>query len=274
MTIEHYETHEPVRLYVELERGLVDIAAADTQETTVEAEGPDADRVVVERNGREISVIGPKQGARFFGLSHGISLRITVPTDSDAMVKTGSADVTTHGRLSDLRVKSGSGDVQIDVLAGPGLLETGSGDIAVEYAEGPMRVKSGSGDLAVRTAASEVSASTGSGDITIGTAHAGTSVKTGSGDLQISHAHGDVAMTSGSGDLTIGTAHRGSLQLKGASSDVHVGIPAGLPVWTDISTVTGDVRSGLGGVGAPEDGQEYVELYCRTVSGDITLVQV
>jgi DUF4097 and DUF4098 domain-containing protein YvlB len=68
--------------------------------------------------------------------------------------------------------------------------------------------------------------------------------------------------------------HRGRLTAKNVSGDVRVGIPAGIPVWTDISSVTGSVRSDLDGAGEPSDGQDYIELRARTVSGDVYLRQL
>jgi len=38
--------------------------------------------------------------------------------------------------------------------------------------------------------------------------------------------------------------------------------------------VTGSIRSDLDSVGAPQDGQDHIELQARTVSGDILLRQV
>jgi DUF4097 and DUF4098 domain-containing protein YvlB len=99
-------------------------------------------------------------------------------------------------------------------------------------------------------------------------------VKTGSGDLKVVTANSDISLSTGSGDLRIGTARRGRVSVKGASSDIQIGIPAGTPVWADINTVTGSVHSNLESVGAPQEGQEHVELQARTVSGDIVLSQV
>ena len=79
-------------------------------------------------------------------------------------------------------------------------------------------------------------------------------------------------MTTGSGDTVIRTATRGRITSKGASGDVRIGVPAGTPVWTDITTVSGTVRSGLEGVGEPEPGADYVEVRATTVSGDVHLI--
>ncbi len=135
-------------------------------------------------------------------------------------------------------------------------------------------MKSGSGDVSVGTCLGNLQVSTGSGDVEVGTSNARAVVKTGSGDLHVVTANADVSLATGSGDLTIGTARRGKVSAKGASSDVLIGIPAGTPVWADINTVTGSIRSDLESVGAPQEGQDHIELQARTVSGDILLRQV
>ena len=119
-----------------------------------------------------------------------------------------------------------------------------------------------------------VAVSTGSGDVEIGSADGPTVVKTGSGDLKVVDARNDVSLTTGSGDLVIGAAQRGRLTAKGASGDVQVGIRAGVPVWTDISTLSGEIRSSLRGAGEPQEGADHVELRAKTVSGDILLTEV
>lgn len=269
-----FETPEPIDLVVEIGRGRVRIFAVETTETMVEVEGPDAEEVAVTFEDNLLRVIGPKHNGGFFGKEHGLEVSITLPTDSNAAVKTGSADVQSEGRLNDVRVKSGSGDVTCDTFAGAGSIETGSGDVEISEAHAELQVKSGSGDVSVGNVVKELSISTGSGDVEVGTTNGRTVVKTGSGDLHVVTANADVSLSTGSGDLTVGTARRGKVSAKGASSDVRIGIPAGTPVWADINTVSGSVRSNLESVGAPEDGQDHIELQARTVSGDIVLTQV
>ena len=55
---------------------------------------------------------------------------------------------------------------------------------------------------------------------------------------------------------------------------MHVGVPAGVPVWTDITTVSGEIRSNLTGAGEPRDGADHVEVRASTVSGDVVLTEV
>jgi DUF4097 and DUF4098 domain-containing protein YvlB len=274
MAQHHFETHEPVDLYVEIGKGTVDITATETTESRVDISGRDADLVEVEQSGRRISVVAPRQRAGFFGGDSKLDVTITVPLRSDLAARTGSADVTVTGTVGTTHIKTGSGDVRTDDLAGPALVETGSGDVNIQVANGELRVKSGSGGVRVRHAESAVAASTGSGDVEIGTSNGPAAVKTGSGDLKVIDANTDVSLVTGSGDLLVGTAHRGRFTMKGASGDVHIGIPAGLPVWTDISTLSGAIRSNLESAGEPAEGADHVELRAKTVSGDIVLTQV
>lgn len=267
----HFETLRPVQLYVELGAGTIQVTADDTTESRVAVTGRDADRVVVDFDGEHLSVVAPKNRTGF--LDRKLDIVIAVPTASRLQVKSGSADVVGRGRYAAVHVRTGSGDVAIAEVAGDGLVETGSGDIRVDAATGELRIKSGSGDIDIDEAGDAVSISTGSGDVRIGTSRGPASVKTGSGDLKVSRAEADVSLSTGSGDLVIGAAHRGRVTAKGASGDVHVGIPAGVPVWTDLSTVTGRISSGLTGAGEPEPGADYVELRAKSVSGDIVLTE-
>lgn len=270
-----FETPDPISVYVEIGKGRVRIIAGDTAQTRVEVEGQDADDVEVGLEAGRLSVIGPKQnGGGWFGKDRDLDVTVELPTDSAVAVKTGSADIIVEGQVKDTRLKTGSGDVTCDTFSGSALVETGSGDVEVAEAHAELNVKSGSGDVSVGTCLGSLQVSTGSGDVEIGTSNARAVVKTGSGDLLVTTANADVSLSTGSGDLSIGTARRGRVSAKGASSDVLIGIPAGTPVWADINTVTGSIRSDLESVGAPQEGQDHIELQARTVSGDIVLRQV
>ncbi len=265
-----FETPEPVQLYVENGSGHIDVTAADVATTEVRVEGKLADQVQVVHDRGQVSVIAPK--ARGIFGDQQLEMHIVVPGDSGIVVRSGSADVRVTGRVSTAKVKSGSGDVSLERLGGPGSIDTGSGDVSLTEAVGELRVRSGSGDFSADHLQAATSVSTGSGDIRVETAAAPVVVKTGSGDLEIAHAADDVTMTTGSGDTVIRHATRGRITSKGASGDVRIGVPVGTPVWTDITTVSGTVRSGLEGVGEPEPGADYVEVRATTVSGDVHLL--
>lgn len=267
-----FEGSGPVELVVELGRGSVRVRAAETTGVEVRIEGRGADQVQVEQHGRRITVIAPRH-RHLFGGDPSLHLDVTVPEDSDLAIRTGSADVTVEGRVGSGRLRSGSGDLRVESLGGPGTIESGSGDVRIDAALGDVRVKSGSGEVELGRTSAAVVVSTGSGDVTIAQPEGPTSVKTGSGDLVVQEASADVALSTGSGDLAVALARRGRITVHGASGDVRVGVPEGLPVWTDITTVSGEIRSGLTGAGEPAAGQDHLEVRATTVSGDVVLVR-
>ena len=268
-----FSTPRPTSLYVEIASGDLAVHAEDTDRTSIDVDGKYADEVVVEQRGDEIVVIAPKHRVGLFG-DQDLRVRATVPTGSELATKLGSADVTASGRLGAARIRTGSGDVRLDDVADEVVVETGSGDLDVESAGGELRAKSGSGDITVSRLGGPGSISTGSGDVRIETAAGPVAVKSGSGDLRVREARGDVELGTASGDLYVDRLHRGRLTAKNVSGDIHVGIPAGIPVWTDITSMTGSVSSHLEGAGQPGEGEDYIELRAKTVSGDITLEQL
>ncbi|HET6166761.1 MAG TPA: DUF4097 family beta strand repeat-containing protein [Marmoricola sp.] len=266
-----FTTPDPVALHVEVGSGTVTIDAIETDESTVTITGPRADEFVVELSGRNLAVVAPR--GRFFGTDKH-DVRVVVPEGSDVSTRTGSADTETSGPLGTVMLKTGSGDVEVARADGSMVVESGSGDVRCHEAGDAVRIKSGSGDIDLGDVRGRTGISTGSGDVVIGVAHETTVVKTGSGDLEVKRTESDVSLTTASGDLVIRHAPRGRITAKNVSGDVRIGIPSGTPVWTDVNSVSGAVKSDLQSVGKPAEGQDYVELRATTVSGDVHLVQV
>lgn len=271
-----HDFHTPgsLRLLVENGRGTVDIEATETEESTVRISGRDADEVDVTYDDGQLSVVALQRRTGFHAGDSALHMTIGVPFGVHLRIKTGSADVTARGTFGPTQVKSGSGDVRLDTLGAASQIETGSGSVSIDSAHAELEIKSGSGQVAASHTKSSVAVSTGSGDIELGTTAGPAVAKTGSGDFRVVEALSDVSLSTGSGDLLVETARQGRIQVKGASGDVRIGIPAGIPVWTDISTVSGDIRSDLDGAGEPIEGGDYIEVRAKTASGDITLHQI
>ena len=254
MTEHHFNTPDPVQLSAENGSGRVHVTATETSETHVVVTGRHADEVEVTQQGRAIRIAPPRRRTGFFG-DDSLDIDISLPIGSDLNIRTGSADVSTQGPVGSMQVKTGSGDVDIE-----------------ESCE-DVQVKSGSGDVRIGEAQASAAVSTGSGDVEIGRNRGPVVVKTGSGDVRFREATTEVSVMTGSGDLTIDTARNGRFHAKGASGSIHVGIPAGTPVWTDISTLSGRIHSDVEGAGEPVEGAAHVELRASTVSGDVVLSQ-
>ena len=269
-----FHTPGPISLYVEVGSGGVTVHTDEVAETVVDVNGKYVDDVLVEQRGDEIVVVARQRGGSFLGRSHEVDVHVSMPFDSRLATKLGSADLRVMGRIGESTLRTGSGDVRLEDVAGDIYVESGSGDFGADEIRGDLRVKSGSGDVVVESVDGSATISTGSGDVQIGTATGALQVKSGSGDLRDDDALHHVGLSTASGDLVVGQVHRGQLTAKNVSGDIRVGVPSGVPVWTDISTLTGSVRSSLEGAGEPEEGQDYIELRAKTVSGDILLEQL
>lgn len=243
----------PAKLFVEFDKGNLEVQATETDETIVEIDGEDAESLVVEQSGDTINITDPHKGP--FSRSRRYDISVTVPVHSQLRARTGSADIATQGVLRAAWLQTGSGDVRIDRVSEEFQVETGSGDVEADTLDGRASIKAGSGD------------------IRIGTVH-DLNTKTGAGSVEIDEVEGDVSHSTGAGDIAIHSVSAGRISVKGASSDVRIGIPNGTPVWTDINTVTGRCSSTVESAGAPAAGEPYVELRTTTVSGDITLIGI
>ena len=273
-----FDTPDPIELHVENGRGIIDVTATDTTETTVHISGDRADAFEVRdfadgKEPRRIAIIAPRRDGGFFAKDHKADIVVVMPAASGLVVKSGSADVFTHGQLGATRVDSGSGDLSLDLIDGPAQLQTGSGNVGVEHLNGDAQVKSGSGDVQIARVDGSLVVSTGSGDVRVGAARASVAIKTGSGDAQVVSLSDDLVYTTGSGDLVVVSADAGRITAKTASGDVRVGVTAGTPVWTDIRTVSGRLQSDLPQTGEPVDDQTFLEVRAATASGDVTLHQ-
>jgi Putative adhesin len=267
-----YPADNSAFLTVEIESGSVEVAATDTDQVAVELSGSGADDTLVERDGDRLTITGPR--SRGFSRSRAVHARITAPSGSDLVTRLGSAPVTASGALGAVRIATGSGDVELAEVTGNAEVRTGSGDVRARRIGGESNLKSGSGDITVGELIGASRLATGSGDITVRHAEDAVSAKSGSGDVRVQEAGPKADLASATGYLEVHRLATGKADLKNVSGNIRVGIPAGTPVWTDIATGTGRVRSGLEPTGAPTDGQPYVELTARTTTGDVYLDQL
>lgn len=268
-----FETPNPPDLAIEIGSGRVEVLAGETNgRTLVTVTGKGAEETTVEQQGNTISIIGPRSrhGFSFTFGSNQLSVRVSTPRGSSLATKLGSADLVATGALSTCSLRSGSGDTQLEDV---GTLEvtSGSGDLQVGAVTGNASVRNGSGEVRIGSATGAVEAVTGSGDIWLGGVGGPVSAKSGSGDVRIERSEHGARVTTASGDIAVDRLGGGSLEARTASGDLAVGVAHGLPAWTDIHTLTGDVTSTLASLGQPAEGEPYVELRLRSVSGDIVV---
>lgn len=270
--MEHtFTTASAPTVHVELGAGSLRIIAAATDTTQVAVTGPDADRVEVQQLRDHISIVAPRQRLGFLGEEHEAHVEVTAPSGARLVAKLGSADTSAEGELTEVALRAASGDVDLATVLGNCQIGVGSGDITLHSA-GTASLKSASGSVRIGTITGSLAVSTGSGEVSVEQLGKEAVVKTGSGSLAVERGDGSLIYATGSGDLRIGAVPRGKVVANTASGDARIGVPPGTPVWADLNSLTGAVRSDLASAGRPGPGQEHVELRVTSVSGDIDLV--
>ena len=272
-----FDTPEPIDLYVENGRGLVDVTATPPRRrpSGSPASAPRSSTSATCRRARDPPHRDHRAAAQRRLLRQGprAEVLVEVPVASGLDAKVGSSDVASHGRFDDTRVDAGSGDISLDVVDGDTVVQSGSGDLVAEHLAGEARVKTGSGD--VRRAPRRLQPRRH--DRQRGRARRRRRRRGGHQD-RVRRRPGRHARRRGRlhhrvGDLVVGEAASGRVTAKTASGDVRIGVRAGTPVWTDVRTASGRLSSSLPSTGEPAADQPYLEVRATTASGDVTLHQ-
>jgi DUF4097 and DUF4098 domain-containing protein YvlB len=265
-----FDTPGEVLVRVANEAGEVRIETTDGPTTDVELEAlrdddathsaiADARVETRERRGRtEVIVEIPRRGGgRLLSRGPEVGVRVHCPHGADLEVSTASADVIARGRLGAVTAQTASGQLELGVANGEVKVSTASGDVTVAEVGGAATIKTASGDVAVRVAGAALSANTASGDVAV------------------TEARGPLVISTVSGDQAIRSIGTGEVKLQAVSGDVEVGIPPGLRLWIDASSVSGSMSSDLDLEDEQPAGEgEVVELRVRTVSGDVRIQRV
>lgn len=161
-------------------------------------------------------------------------LYVQVPEHTNVSVDAASADLSMAGTLGDVRVRTASGDVRADIVE-------------------RLDVSSASGDVNVRRVTGRLVASTASGDIRADRVDDDCHCGTASGDVRIDCCAGD------------------AVEVKTVSGDIQLGLPSGIRVDPDISTLSGRTRLPQPRPTTTDAPRRNVRVRLRAVSGDITI---
>ena len=242
--LERFATPGPLTLRLRVPAGEIRIETVDGEETTVELEPLRNDDVTLaaiedarvelrERSGgHELRVEIAERGSTsrlgfLFSRSPEVLVRVSCPPGADVSARSRSADVEARGRF-------GSFD-----------LETVSGDVDAGELDGDAHVKAVSGDVRIERVGREAEIQTVSGDVLIARSGGAATLQSVSGDLALRDAGGAVTLNSVSGDQSTENAGAGPVSAQSVSGDIRVGVRAGVRVWIDAASRSGDVSSQL-----------------------------
>ena len=112
-------------------------------------------------------------------------------------------------------------------------------------------------------AAGEVHASSASGDIRVGTVGGALTASSASGDVSADRVGGDVEVGTTSGDVRLKRCDGDDIAVKTVSGDITIGLPSGIRVLPEISTLSGSTSLPTGPVAAADVPKRTVRLRVR-----------
>lgn len=245
---ERFTVIDHVHIDVELAAGSVLVRTAAAGAVTVSVDAANADDFAIAFLGDTVVV---HQGRR----SRSARLVIEVPTGSDVSLKGASVDVSARGALGALRSRTASGDIDADDVV----------RLDVSVASGEARVG------LVRT---DATFTTTSGDVVVRSVGGRLAAALASGDLRVEHVLGDVDAGTASGDVTLGRCDGAAIAIRTLSGDIRLGLPSGIRVEPEISTLSGRVvlpQAAPAGSAATGSDRRPVRVRLRSVSGDIRI---
>jgi Putative adhesin len=244
---ERWEVGERPSLDVRVPVGTVEVFAGDAGALSLTIDASDADDFEIFKTGDRISVRHPSRWVR-----RGRNSRIVahVPIGTDVELTSTSGEVRLVGTLGVVRVHTASGDIEV-------------GDAA------RLDITSASGSLSCGDVSGEAHVSSISGDCTMHSVGGRLDATLTSGDLRLDVCNGDMTVVSTSGDIRIGRCGGSDIAVRSISGDVRLGLPSGIRVDADISTLSGRATLPDPVPSTDHADRRQVRLQLKTVSGDI-----
>lgn len=246
---EQFTTGDRAHLEVSVAAGTIEVVAGSTGVVRVTIDAKDTEGFDVFQIGDTVTI---REESRWRSRNQRVRVIVEAPTGFDLSVQAGSADITTRGRAGVVKTRTGSGDLDVDQAA-------------------RIDAKSGSGSIRVDGVAGDAHISAASGDVTVGTAGGQFDASTASGDVSARRLAGAAEIGTASGDATVGRADGDAITIKTLSGDIRLGLPTGIRVEPDISTMSGKVALPTP-ASAPElEDRRTVRVRLSSMSGDIRI---
>lgn len=276
-----FPTPAPIEASLDLAVADVSVAASERTDTVVEVRprNPADDRDVqaaeqtkVELADGVLTVRMPKKQLYLFGKPGAVDIAVALPEGSRLRVRTALGSVRCTGQLGDTHIRSATGDLGLE-HAGACDIGTGSGRIVLDSADGNARIRTSSGTVDVGHVRGNAVVKNSSGDSRIGRVDGTLQASNASGHIAVGHAGSDVTASTAMGNVRLEHVVAGTVEVKTAAGDLHVGIAAGTAAWLDLHTSFGNVRNALDEAAGPGSGERRVEIKARTAMGDIDIVR-
>ena len=210
-----------------------------------------------------------------------IDLRVDIPAGSITVTALATETVTVTvapcaaGRrgedfLADTRVEFDGGVLSVIAPDRRGFQRGASLDVTVQVPSGSAGdLVTASADVRCSGELRSLAVRTASGDVTADQVSGPVQVHSASGDVRLGDV-GELRAETASGDVHVQAAGfygLGRTEITSASGDVDIDVAAGIGVYLDLSTLSGNATSDLDAAAGGHDAA--VTLRCRTISGDV-----
>jgi hypothetical protein len=217
-------------LFVDLDRGSVEVTEHDREEVHIRAEarGWGAHLVVfhLARKGDDLELDADIDSwlARLFP---GTRVRVSaeIPPDYSLDIRTGGGDVRVEEVSGGVTVQTAGGSVKLRRVAGSARLRTEGGSIRVEELEGNLRAQTAGGSIRGDDVAGWVEARTGGGNIDLVAVDGPVEARTGGGGLRVSFVdEPEGTLETAGGSLEVGFPDDAGADLEARTSGgtIHV----------------------------------------------------
>jgi len=274
-----FHTPAPIRATVELLVGDLRVTATDRTDTVVEVRPSDPDAALDVRAAEQTRVeftdgrllVKTPKSLKTLGIlrkTGSVDVEIALPTGSQVNAEAAVAAFHCTGVLGEVRLRTAAGDVAVEHAASLRVTTSG-GAIVAQSVAGDARATTATGTIRLGTVGRAVTLKNSNGDSWVGSAEGTLRAKAANGDIVVGQARGDVDAATANGNIRIGAVHRGSVAVRTAAGELEVGVAHGTAVYLDLHTQFGKVLNHLDGTGAPEPGEQSVQVRARTSFGDI-----
>ena len=130
-------------------------------------------------------------------------LDVTLPADTEVVVRTENGDVVASGVAGDVSLQSSNGRIEAADIGGPLTASSSNGDIDVTDAGADVDVSTSNGEVSVTGVDGTVTTDTSNGRITIDSVTGDASANTSNGSVEISAVDGDVFGETSNGRVTV-----------------------------------------------------------------------
>lgn len=275
-----FDTPKPISAVIELVMAEVRISASDRSDTVVEIRPSDpgsqadvtaVDHVLVDYSGGSLHIkaTGRWRSWSPFGYGGSVEARISLPAGSQIRGVAAGA-FRCAGTLGDCQIKTSVGDIHVE-QAEQAALSTSVGEITLERVAGDAELTTGSGEIRVGDVGGTLEVKNSNGDTNVGSVAGDLLVKAANGDVLVDRVDGSVSVKTANGDIRLGSVRTGSITAETGFGTVEIAIADGVAAWLDVQTRYGQLHNNLEATGAPEPGDERVEVRARSGYGDITI---